>query len=120
MADNTRTDAETPAAPKADATPAGSGGKPPGVKRAVEEGKAKAKASGADKAAKPKRARTARKTKVTSPNTDTPEAKRGTKAKAAAAEKLFEDAASAARHGLPPDMTKDQYENHVRRAATGY
>jgi len=115
MADNTKTDQQTPALPKADATPAGSGGKPEGVKRAVEEGKARAKA-----ADKPKRARATRKTKVTSPNTDTPEAKRGTKAKAAAADKLFDDAATAARHGLPPDITREQYDNHVRKAALGY
>jgi hypothetical protein len=50
----------------------------------------------------------------------TPEAKATTKAASAAAEKMFKDADEAALHGLPPDMTRDQHETMVRKAALGY
>lgn len=49
-----------------------------------------------------------------------PEAKRTTAAKSDAAEKMFKDADEAALRGLPPDMTVEQRENQVRRAALGY
>jgi len=49
-----------------------------------------------------------------------PEAKATTKAQSAAAEKMFKDADEAALHGLPPDMTREQHETMVRRAALLY
>ena len=49
-----------------------------------------------------------------------PETKRTTAAKSGAAEKLFKDADEAARAGLPPDMTVEQRETQVRRAALGF
>jgi hypothetical protein len=49
-----------------------------------------------------------------------PEAKTTAKAKSDAAEKMFKDADEAALRGLPPDMTREQHETMVRRAALGY
>lgn len=49
-----------------------------------------------------------------------PEAKRTTADKSAAADKMFKDADEAALRGLPADMTRDQHETMVRRAALGY
>jgi hypothetical protein len=46
--------------------------------------------------------------------------RRTTTTKAAATEKRFADPLDAALRGLPPDMTVEQHENHVRRAALGY
>lgn len=40
-------------------------------------------------------------------------------AKSKAAEKMFADADAAALRGFPPDLTTEQHENIVRRAATG-
>jgi hypothetical protein len=50
----------------------------------------------------------------------TPEAKATPKEQSDAAKKMFADADEAARAGFPPDMTVEQHENHVRRAALGY
>lgn len=49
-----------------------------------------------------------------------PEAKRTMAAKSDAAEKMFKDADAAARRGLHPDITVDQHETMVRKAALGY
>lgn len=49
-----------------------------------------------------------------------PETKATTKAQSAAAEKMFKDADEAALHGLPVDMTHEQRETMVRKAALGY
>lgn len=58
--------------------------------------------------------------KAVQTTTDTAEAKRTTAAKSAATEKQFKDADMASILGLPEDMTREQHENHVRRAALGY
>jgi hypothetical protein len=91
-------------ATKSDATPAGLAGKPP------------SDAAAAKKTAKPR----ARKTQVQKRGDQAPEAKDSTKAKSAAAEKMFKDADHAALVGLPPDMTHEQNENRIRKAALGY
>jgi hypothetical protein len=49
-----------------------------------------------------------------------PEAKSTPKQQSEAAEKLFKDADQAALLGLPKDMTVEQRENQVRKAAFGY
>lgn len=49
-----------------------------------------------------------------------PEAKATPAAKTKAADKLFDDADQAARAGFPPDITTEQHEDLVRRAATGF
>jgi hypothetical protein len=51
---------------------------------------------------------------------ETPEAKRTTKEQQRAAEKLFANADDAAHRGYPPDITREQHENIVRRSALGY
>ena len=68
--------------------------------------------------AKAKTTRTTRKAVQTT--ADTAEAKTTTRSKAAASEKQFASADEAAMAGLPADMTKEQRENQVRRAALGY
>lgn len=101
---------DTPQATKADATPAGLAGKVPGDAKAAKTGRAKSS-----------RAKTTRaKTQVTKRGDQTPEAQTTPKAKSAAAEKMFKDADHAALVGLPPDMTHEQNENRLRRAALGY
>jgi hypothetical protein len=62
----------------------------------------------------------ARKTQVMKRADQTPEAKRTPTEKAAAAEKMFKDADAAAMAGFPPDLTTEQHENIVRKAALGY
>jgi hypothetical protein len=49
-----------------------------------------------------------------------PEAKETQSAKKAAAQKLFDNADTAAMAGLPPDITVEQRENQVRLGALGY
>lgn len=100
--------------PKADATPAGSAGKPPSADAAKREAKAAApKKASARKAGNVKR-------QVTKRGDQAPEAGRTAKDRSARAAKMFKDADEAALRGLPPDMTVEQHENHVRRAALGY
>lgn len=85
-----------------------------GANAADKQNIALAKASAkADKAATPK-------TQAQKRGDQAPEAKSSKAAKSAAAEKLFKDADAAAKSGLPHDITKEQHENHVRRAALGY
>ena len=50
----------------------------------------------------------------------TPEAKKTPAAQSDAAEMMFKDADEAALRGLPADMTRDQHETMVRKAALGY
>lgn len=57
---------------------------------------------------------------VTKRGDQAPEAKATPKAKTEAADKMFADADEAARAGFPPDLTREQHENIVRRAATGF
>lgn len=106
MAD--KTEAPAGAATKADATPAGSGGKTPGAAQAKADARTAA----------PKPARTKR--QVQKRGDQTPEAKGTRAAKSAAAEKMFKDADEAALVGLPPDMTHEQNDNRLRRSALGY
>lgn len=65
-------------------------------------------------------AKRATKTKAVATNTDAPEGKRTTAEKKAAAQKLFDNADTAAMAGLPPDITVEQRENQVRLGALGY
>lgn len=51
---------------------------------------------------------------------ETPEAQPTAKEASAAAEKMFKDADAAALQGLPPDITREQRENQIRRGALGY
>lgn len=60
------------------------------------------------------------KTNAVATGDQAPETKASAKAQSDAAEKLFQDADKAALTGLPPDMTVEQRENQVRRAALGY
>lgn len=50
---------------------------------------------------------------------ETPEAKASTEEQQAAAEKMFKDADEASLRGLPPDMTVEQHDALVRKAALG-
>lgn len=50
---------------------------------------------------------------------ETPEAKATTAEQKAVAEKMFKDADAAALRGLPPDLTVEQHEALVRKAALG-
>jgi hypothetical protein len=61
---------------------------------------------------------TTRKTATTA--AETPEGKATTAEKKRAAEKLFDNADTAAMAGLPPDITVEQRENQVRLGALGY
>lgn len=74
--------------------------------------KAKTTAKTAPKAAAPR--------KAVATDSDTPETKRTVAAQKAATEKLFANADDAVQRGLPPEMTIEQHENHVRRQALGY
>src|SRR5690348_16985781 len=65
--------------------------------------------------AAPKRTRQTTKRGDQAPESGTTKAERSAKA-----EKLFKDADEAAASGLPHTMTREQHENHVRRAALGY
>jgi hypothetical protein len=58
--------------------------------------------------------------RATTRSDQTPEAKRTAKDQSAAAQKMFDNAEDAARSGLPHDLTVEQHETHVRRAALGY
>jgi hypothetical protein len=69
--------------------------------------------------AKTTRARTTTR-KAVQNTTDTAEARRTTAAKTAATEKQFANADEAALRGLPENLTREQHENQVRRAALGY
>jgi hypothetical protein len=62
----------------------------------------------------------AAKTKVVQTEADTPEAKATPAAKSKAAAKLFKTADEAARAGLPADITVEQNEKRLTRAALGY
>lgn len=66
------------------------------------------------------KSKTSTKTQVTKRGDQAPEAKKSAKAKSSAADKLFKDADEAARHGLHPDITREQRETMARRAALGY
>ena len=88
-----------------------------GANAADKQTIALAKAANKAGAAAPK---AAAKTQTTKRGDQAPEAKKTPAAKSAAAQKLFDDADQAQRVGLPPDMTREQHENHVRRAALGY
>jgi hypothetical protein len=61
-----------------------------------------------------------RRTKAVQNTTDTAETRRTTSAKTAATEKQFANADEAALRGLPENLTREQHENQVRRAALGY
>jgi hypothetical protein len=61
-----------------------------------------------------------RRTKAVQTTTDTAEPKRTVAEKKAATTKQFANADEAALRGLPQDMTVEQHENFVRRAALGY
>lgn len=63
---------------------------------------------------------TTHKTQVTKRGDQTPEAKSSTAEATRAAQKMFDDADKAALLGLPEDITVEQRENQVRRAALGY
>lgn len=86
------------------------------------DGRAGGSLKGARKMAKASTKRTtARKTtQVQKRGDQAPEAKSTTKAASDAAEKMFKDADEAALRGLPADMTRDQHETMVRKAALGY
>lgn len=76
--------------------------------------RAKAKARTTAKAKAP-----AAKTTTLKRGDETPEAKATTAEQKAAAEKMFKDADEAALRGLPPDLTVEQHEALVRKAALG-
>ena len=104
MADATNQGGNAPAATKADATTAGLGGKTQSSKAAAKTAKPKASA----------------KRQVTKRGDQAPESGSTAKERSAKAEKMFKDADQAALVGLPADMTHEQNENRLRRAALGY
>lgn len=65
------------------------------------------------------KAKTAKKHATTQPD-ETPEAQATPAAKSKAAAKMFKNADEAARAGLPPDITVEQNEKRLTRAALGY
>ena len=92
-------------------------------KQAIRAAKASVKAEkerGLDNATARAEARKTGKSAAIKRGDETPEAKRTTAEKSAAAKKMFKDADEAALVGLPSDMTHEQNENRVRRAALGY
>jgi len=72
------------------------------------------------KAAQAKPADKASKKQVTKRGDQAPEAKTSTKAKSAAADKMFKDADNVSRAGFPPGLTQAQQDAIVRKAALGY
>lgn len=60
------------------------------------------------------------KTQIQKRGDQAPEAQTTKAGKEKAADELFQDADRAALLGMPPEMTNEQRENQVRKAALGY